>query len=104
MAEYRHGFGSRVRVYREQSGMTRRAYARSLGVNSETTRQWERGVIPTPETLMRLADLFGTTPDALLAAAPEEENPPAPDIQGIVDTWTARLSGRAAEARPPKTR
>ena len=51
---------------RERSGMTKTQLADRLGVDLSTVCKWESGVNkPTADGLLKLADLFGCTIDAL---------------------------------------
>lgn len=63
-----------IKEAREKAGLTQAEAARRLGINRaglcrlETTKQR-----PATETLLRLADLYGTTVDALLGRSVESK-------------------------------
>lgn len=76
-------FGERLKAARETAGLSQAEVARKLGITRQAVGQWEAGVAtPNPETLAMLADMYGTTVDALLGrsvpvdARRRSSNPP----------------------------
>lgn len=69
LLRYRHG-GGRVNNFkrlRVSAGYSQRQLAELLFVNQTAVSQWERGAtIPSPTTLLRMCELYGTTTDYLL--------------------------------------
>ena len=55
-----------IKVLREQSGMSQKALATTMGVSQQAVSKWETGAsLPLAEQLPKLADLFHCTIDAL---------------------------------------
>lgn len=60
-------FGGRVREMRTKSGLTQEEVGKAVGVDSSTVGAWERGVAkPHYETMVRLADVLGTSVPELM--------------------------------------
>lgn len=65
--------GSNIRLYREKLGITQRALADHVLVSFQAISAWERGLsIPDLENVVRLAECFGVTVDALLTGNAQE--------------------------------
>lgn len=59
--------GERVKLLREERGVSQRAYSRLLGCSQPRVGRYEKGaLVPHPEMLMRISDLEGVTIDWLL--------------------------------------
>lgn len=57
----------RIRMLREQAGLTQSAFAKAFGVAQSTVAGWESGARePNIATVRRLADFFCVTADYLL--------------------------------------
>lgn len=76
-------FGERLKAAREAAGLSQAEVARRLDISRQAVGQWEAGgATPNPETLAMLADMYGTTVDALLGrsvpvdARRRSSNPP----------------------------
>ena len=55
-----------LKVLRESRNMSAAKLAAELGVSQQAVSKWERGeAMPRAEALLKLADLFGCTVDAL---------------------------------------
>lgn len=55
------------RIFRKKSGLTQEDVAEKLGVTRQAIAKWERGeTSPDVEFCIKLAELYGTTVDALL--------------------------------------
>ncbi len=55
------------RIFRKKSGLTQEEVAEKLGVTRQAVAKWERGeTSPDVEFCIMLAELYGTTVDALL--------------------------------------
>ncbi len=60
---------------RRECGMTQKELAEKLGVSFQTVSKWERGVCcPDIAAIPLLADIFGTTTDAIFGYLPKEPN------------------------------
>ncbi len=69
-----------IRALRLQTGMSQVELAEKIGVSKQCVSNWENdNVAPSVEMLMKLADLFGVTTDALLGREPAE----TVDVSGI---------------------
>lgn len=71
MAGYKHKeMGRRLRQARERVGLSQEEVAEKLGVDRVTVTQWESGRRrPSHDHLIRLAELYRTTTDALLGVS-----------------------------------
>jgi transcriptional regulator with XRE-family HTH domain len=59
--------GSRVKTLREARGLSQRALSQQLRISKSMVTKYEGGLhVPTVTMLVRLAALFGVTPDSLL--------------------------------------
>jgi transcriptional regulator with XRE-family HTH domain len=68
-------FGSRLKRYRTERGLTQSELAGLLGVSQETITNYERnGRFPRPRTLQAIARLFGVSLDGLVGG-PEAGSP-----------------------------
>lgn len=57
----------RIKLFREQNGMTQAELARKLGVTRSGVNAWEMGVtVPSTQYIMELSLLFGVSTDVLL--------------------------------------
>lgn len=73
--------GSKIAFYRKKLGITQDALAQKLEVSNQAVSKWESDqCCPDISLLPRLADIFGTTIDALFGreAAPAEKGPDVP--------------------------
>jgi HTH-type transcriptional regulator, competence development regulator len=64
-------FGEQIRQWREERGIGLRRFARAIGVSPAFIFAMERGKGPIPgeECILKMAQIFGQDPDALLAMA-----------------------------------
>lgn len=66
--------GERIRQHRQRAGLSQEAVADLVGVSRQAVTKWETGQsAPSTENLFRLAEIFATTVDLLIA----EENAPS---------------------------
>lgn len=66
------GLGSRIAVLRKQKGLTQAAFAKEMGVSNSSANEWEQDVSrPSIDRLTRLAEVLGTSVDALLRPEPQ---------------------------------
>lgn len=66
-----------LRIFRKQAGLTQEEVAEKLGVSRQAVAKWERGdTSPDVEFCIELANLYGTTVDALLCSAYTMEDDP----------------------------
>lgn len=83
--------GERIKSHRRRCGLSQEKVAEAVGVSRQAVTKWEAGQsMPSTENLFRLAALFGTSPDLLLAP---EEQPPRPQGES---------PSPAPAAQPPK--
>ena len=63
--------GSKIAFYRKKLGITQDALAQKLNVSNQAVSKWESDqCCPDISLLPLLADIFGTTIDALFVRAP----------------------------------
>lgn len=68
--------GEQIKSHRRRCGLSQEKLAEAVGVSRQAVTKWEAGQsMPSTENLFRLAALFGTSPDLLMAP---EEQPPRP--------------------------
>lgn len=68
----------RIRAQRKRCGLSQEKTAELIGISRQAVTKWERGQsAPSTENLFKLAEVFGTTVDLLLAPEPQETTPPA---------------------------
>lgn len=61
-----HQLGQRIRIYREDRGITQKSLASSIGATAATVGTWEVGSPPRLLFLLRIADLFDLTLEELV--------------------------------------
>lgn len=62
-----------LKAFRESQGVTQEELGELVGITSDYVSQIERGKVPGMKTASKLADIFGTTIDALFFAQPANE-------------------------------
>ena len=73
--------GERIKEQRKSSGLSQEKVAEFVGVSRQAVTKWETGQsAPSTENLFKLAEIFGTTVDILLASDEEEKDTPAEQI------------------------
>ncbi len=74
------GLGARIRQLRMKKGLTQDSFAKELGISAQAVSKWETGAgCPDIGTLPLIANVLGTTIDALFGEAePEQEEIPQP--------------------------
>lgn len=66
--------GERIKACRQRAGMSQEKVAELVGVSRQAVTKWEGGQsAPNTENLFRLAEIFGTTVDMLLASGEENK-------------------------------
>jgi transcriptional regulator with XRE-family HTH domain len=76
----RQAFGTRVKQLRKEHGWSQKQLAGQLDIRFQLLNKYEGGQhIPPAETLIKLADVLGTTVDFLLTGNPEQELPNVDD-------------------------
>ena len=64
----------RLRFLRERAGISQKALAEQIGVSQQSINKYENhNIEPDIETLIALADVFGTTVDYLIGHSEEPE-------------------------------
>ena len=72
--------GEKIKACRQRAGMSQEKVAELVGVSRQAVTKWEvNQSAPNTENLFKLAEIFGTTVDMLLAS--EDENKPSPAEQ-----------------------
>lgn len=71
----RRSLGEVLKEHRTRCAMTQEFVAESLGVSRQAVSKWENGTAdPSTSNLLKLARLFGLTPEELIRAVqPEQE-------------------------------
>jgi transcriptional regulator with XRE-family HTH domain len=60
---------NRLKELRRRTLLTQKELAAAIGVEYQTVQRWENGTrSPRPAQLRKLCEVFGVTPDELLAA------------------------------------
>ncbi len=73
--------GERIKEQRKSAGLSQEKVAEFVGVSRQAVTKWETGrSAPSTENLFKLAEIFGTTVDILLASGEDEKNAPAEQI------------------------
>ena len=70
----RRSLGEVLKEHRTRCGMTQEFVAESLGVSRQAVSKWENGTAdPSTSNLLKLAKLFGLSPEELIRAVQPEE-------------------------------
>ena len=73
--------GERIKACRQRAGMSQEKVAELAGVSRQAVTKWEANQsAPNTENLFKLAEIFGTTVDMLLASEDEVKKSPAEQI------------------------
>ena len=73
--------GERIKTCRQNAGMSQEKVAELVGVSRQAVTKWEvNQSAPNTENLFKLAEIFGTTVDMLLASEDEVKQSPAEQI------------------------
>lgn len=79
-------FSDRLRQLRKQHKLSQDALAKQLFVSQQSIAKWEKGKItPNPETLSKIADIFGVSTDFLIGRINQEEPTPE-EWDSLTDT------------------
>jgi transcriptional regulator with XRE-family HTH domain len=65
--------GRKLKVARTEAGLSRRAAAEKLGVHRNSVHNWEKGMMPSEETVPAIMDLYGLEPGFFKDALSEFE-------------------------------
>ncbi|MBQ8354139.1 MAG: helix-turn-helix transcriptional regulator [Oscillospiraceae bacterium] len=70
----RRSLGEVLKDHRTRCGMTQEFVAESLGVSRQAVSKWENGTAdPSTSNLLKLAKLFGLSPEELIRAVQPEQ-------------------------------
>ena len=71
----RHSLGEVLKEHRTRCSMTQEFVAEAMGVSRQAVSKWETGTAdPSTSNLLKLAKLYGVTPEELIRAVqPEQE-------------------------------
>ena len=73
--------GERIKACRQSAGMSQEKVAELVGVSRQAVTKWEvNQSAPNTENLFKLAEIFGTTVDMLLASEDDAKQSPAEQI------------------------
>ena len=73
--------GERIKACRQSAGMSQEKVAELVGVSRQAVTKWEvNRSAPNTENLFKLAEIFGTTVDMLLASEDENKQSTAEQI------------------------
>lgn len=76
-------FGSKLKTLRKKSGMTQTDLARRLNITKSVVSYYENQErVPSPDVLVRLADIFNVSTDYLLGRNSENKTI---DVSGLGD-------------------
>ena len=71
----RRSLGEVLKDHRTRCGMTQEFVAESLGVSRQAVSKWENGTAdPSTSNLLKLAKLYGISPEDLIRAVQPEQN------------------------------
>ena len=71
----RRSLGEVLKEHRTRCSMTQEFVAESLGVSRQAVSKWENGTAdPSTSNLLKLAKLYGITPEELIRAVQPEES------------------------------
>lgn len=94
--EERQIFASRLKTERARRGWTQKQFAENLGVNIGLIGVWEVGrSIPRPDTLKRIAELFGVS----VSSMTETDRAGPSEIRPQTERQNAAADGMAREMR-----
>ncbi len=66
--------GDKLRVWREEQGLTQEDAARRIGCNQSAVSEWESGrAVPAIESAVKIADAMSVTLDALIREPPHRQ-------------------------------
>ena len=83
----RSALGLRIRAGRERLGWTQERLAAAISVGAEMLRRYERGAkFPSHLTLLRLAEVLGSSLDHLLGHRPDEATG-LPSTEELFRAW-----------------
>ena len=68
----------------KQNGTKPNPLAKKLGIASGTVTAWKNGSIPQANTLLKLADYFGVTPDYLLGKTETKQEKPSAESEELI--------------------
>ncbi len=80
--------GERIKKCRQSAGMSQEKVAELVGVSRQAVTKWEANQsAPNTENLFKLAGIFGTTVDLLLAPDEGDNQTPAEKLHLISASW-----------------
>ena len=92
----------RLRYLRERAGISQKALAEQIGVSQQSINKYENhNIEPDIETLIALADTFGTTVDYLIGRS-EKPTADSPGVADILDKSEYALICRYRKLSPSK--
>lgn len=86
----RQGFATRLRAWRESTGLSQKAFAKALGLHSNTISAWENGENgPKLDTMAQIAQAFEIDWHHLITGAPPRGVPTHAVVQAYATLRTA---------------
>lgn len=79
-------FGERLKIVRNQAGLSQKSLAEQLYVTQQSVWKWEMNESsPNPETVAKIAEIFNVSADYLLGITEQKEKPTPEDGGGQDD-------------------
>lgn len=93
--------GERIKQCRQRAGLSQEKVAELMGVSRQAVTKWEAGQsAPATENLFRLAEIFDTTVDLLIASGEDSEKPLAEQLFALYKAdEAARIAANKAQRR-----
>jgi len=87
-------FGERLKMIRKESGFTQKSLANELFVSQQSVWKWEKNESsPNPETIAKMAQIFGVSTDYLLGRDEKEKEPASGEADGQAGKLAKALGG-----------
>lgn len=82
-----------IKMYRSKAKMSQQELGKALGVTAQAVSKWECGTSePNSETILRMCQMFGITPDEMLGYEVEKQQPSAATIDNAIADMMKGLS------------
>lgn len=86
----------RIRMLREQKGLTQTELAKQLGITRSSVNAWEQGIsVPSTQYVVELAQIFKVSTDHLLCV----DNTATVDVAGLTEQDVQLIHGIVAHLR-----
>lgn len=81
----------RIEKFAEEQGKTKSEFMASCSVDASVLSKWEKGNIPSLQSVLKIADKMGVTVDTLLFGKP--------DTKALVNEWEQELIARRKQGK-----